>query len=144
VTYFNRNNGLSMMVKKSNKFIFSSILFLQALSLVYSMTALEEPYEYIQCTKRKAREIADPLNDRHLRSSRFTRESGTGFRKLVPRSQVRNDDEDYKNNGKQDCITLILCDHGDEFNHWTDDCHGRSNVIFCCRQVGQQSCNPAM
>jgi hypothetical protein len=93
------------------------------------MTALEEPYEYVQCTKKKNRSDGVTLNEPHLRSVLRTRENGSGSRKLMPRSREENDYQDDKNNGNEECITLILCDHGDEFNHWTDDCNGRYNIV---------------
>jgi hypothetical protein len=116
------------MLNKLNKTIFLSLLCFQALSSVYSMTALEEPYEYVQCTKKTARQSDDILKNRNLRSS-FPHESSSGIRNLMPRSREKNEEEDDKNKGKEDCITLILCDHGDEFNHWTDDCNGTVNIV---------------
>jgi hypothetical protein len=109
----------------SNKIYFSSILFCQAFSLVYSMTVMEEPYEYIQCIRKSDRRLGETLKKHHLRSSVVTRDMG--YRKLKPISAEGIDDQDDKSSGEKDCITLILCDHGDEFNHWTDDCNGKFN-----------------
>jgi hypothetical protein len=126
----NRNFNFLTMFKKM-KIIFSFVLFFQALLVVYSMTALEQPYEYIQC-KLKNRRDGHQLKNRHLRS--LLDFSGRGFRKLVPHSSEEIHYKHENSNGEKGCITLILCDHGDEFNHWTDDCNGRFTTV-CPRRL---------
>jgi hypothetical protein len=109
---------------KPNKTIFSCLLLLQASSVVHAMTALQEPYEYVHCKKKKTGRGDSFLQDFQLRPSLRTRDGndGGGFRKLMPRWRPGQDDEGDED---EECITLTLCDRGDEFNHWTDDCNGK-------------------